>query len=160
MSDQQQPGAGRAILEAIAQLRAEVAEVKALLLRGGAPTALAVASDADLDGQYGNQAVRKDPPKWKGESHVGRKYSECSVEFLDEMAGFQAWVAGKEDAKAAAAPDGDAGKPERDTAEKNVWYARQRAGYARGWAARLRAGWKPPGAAPAAEGHPSGPSWD
>ncbi len=169
MSDTpQQPGAGRAILEEMRAMEQRIMSALDVLQgkldeirRGGGAsqaTSPSAASDADLDGQYGNPEVKKNPPRWQGESCVGRRYSECPVEFLDEMAGFQSWAAGKEDAKAAAAPAGDAGKPERDTAEKNAWYARQRAGYARGWAARLRAGWKPPGQEPAppasnADGH-------
>ncbi len=157
MSDTpQQPGAGRAILEALARLGEQMTRLESKfdkLMASGSTALPGVASDADLDGQYGNPEVKKNPPRWQGESCVGRRYSECPVEFLDEMAGFQSWAAGKEDAKAAAESDEAAKK----TAEKNAWYARQRAGYARGWAARLRAGWKPP---QADEGHPTGPSWD
>ena len=129
-------GAGHAILEVLARIEGKLDR----LLAGGSSQAPGIASDADLDGQYGNPEVKKDPPRWTGDSHVGRRYSECSPEYLDEMAGFQTWAAERDEKKAAPMPDGD----DKKKAEKNAWYARQRAGYARGWAARLRAGWKPP----------------
>lgn len=139
-------GAGNEILTVLARIEAKLDR---LLTGGGAAQpAQATASDADLDGQYGNPEVKKDPPRWSGDSHIGKRYSECTPAYLDEMAGFQAWTAGKDDAKAAAASDEAAKKQ----AEKNAWYARQRAGYARGWAARLRAGWKPPASEPSGDG--------
>ena len=52
-----------------------------------------LATDAEMDGQYGNKPVFKDPPRWKGESFKGRPLSECSAEFLDEMASFCDWKA-------------------------------------------------------------------
>ena len=47
----------------------DAAEVKALLLRGGgaisgAPAGGGGATDAELDGQWGDRDVKKDPPRW------------------------------------------------------------------------------------------------
>lgn len=51
----------------------------------------------DIRGQYGDPIVRKDPPRWSGPSFVGRKYSQCTPEYLRSMAGFLQWKAGKDD---------------------------------------------------------------
>lgn len=83
-----------------------------------------VASDEDLDGKYGNPEVRKDPSRWKGESMVGRKYSECPPEFLDVLAALCDWRAEQDEKK------GDA---------RSKW-ARLDALRARGWAKRMRTG--------------------
>lgn len=53
-----------------------------------------VASDADLDGQYGNPVVKIDPKRgWDGESMRGRTYSDCPPEYLDALANFLDWAA-------------------------------------------------------------------
>ena len=135
----EQPGAGRAILEVLARLEAKVDR---LLAQQGGSAAPGVASDADLDGQYGNPEVKKDPPRnWSGASFVGSRFSECPPEYLDALASFFDWKAGKDEEQAKAAGD------DEDTAKakaKYARYARTDAARARGWAARLRAGWKPP----------------
>jgi hypothetical protein len=90
-----------------------------------------VAPDSDLDGEHGNPVIRRDPKRWEGESMVGRCYSDTSPEFLDCLAGFLEWSA----------------KNPREGKEKYADYDRRDAARARGWAKRLRAGWR---AAPAA----------
>jgi hypothetical protein len=94
------------------------------------PAAYEVATDEDLDGQYGNPEVRKDPPRWSGQSHIGCRYSECPPEYLETLAGFLMWKAGKDDEK-----------DERDSKGnlKSKW-SRLDAARARGWAARIRGG--------------------
>lgn len=71
-------------------------------LEGGAPAANgsryavaagAVADDRELDSEKGNPTVRKDPPRWRGESCVGMRLSECSVAFLESYVEFKAWSA-------------------------------------------------------------------
>lgn len=98
-----------------------------------APTAKAPAiepsDDKDLDGQYGDPVVKKDPPKWKGDSFIGCKLSECSVEFLESFAGFKAWQASKDDEKGT------------DEDGKKAWYSRKDAARALGWAIRIKNGW-------------------
>ncbi len=86
-----------------------------------------VASDDDLDGPYGDPEVRigKAPRGWTGEPMKGRKFSECPALFLDALANMYDWFAQQE-------PD-----------PKKVHYNRKYAARARGWAARIRAGYKP-----------------
>lgn len=96
-----------------------------------------VAEDNDLDGDYGNPEIRFDPkPKyWNGASFAGKRFSECTAEYLDAMAKYLkacAWGARK---------DGD---------DKKAGYKEKDAARARGWARRIRNGYKPRSAAPQA----------
>lgn len=87
----------------------------------------AVAPDFDLDGQWGDPEVRKDSPQWiknGGASYVGRKFSECPSDYLEALAAFFDWKAGKDEAT---------GEPEK---LKYAGYARKDAARARGWAKR------------------------
>lgn len=93
---------------------------------------IATADDADLDGQYGDPSVRKNPPRWEGESFEGRRYSETTPEYLEALAGFLKWKSGKDDAKGT------------EDGRKYASFARKDAARALGWAKRLRAGWKAP----------------
>lgn len=125
-------GAGTEILVELRQLRAELAEVKALLLRGGsavpgAPGSITVATDYDLDSQYGDEEVKRDPKRWTGQPVAPCRMSQCPPDYLDELASFKDWQAGKEEEK---------GTPE---GKKYAGYDRKSAARARGWAARLRA---------------------
>lgn len=111
-----------------------------------------VAPDRDLDSQYGDPQVKKQPRDWSGTNMVGKRYSQTSPEFLDMMADFLDWKAGKNDEDA---EDASKGAEDRASAKKFAKYARTDAARARGWAARLRAGWKPKsanGATPSAGG--------
>lgn len=103
---------------------------------GGAPAAGAVASDADLDGKYGNPEVRTRVKDWSGPPMTGRKFSQCPAEFLDLLADVLDWKAGKE-----------ASDPEK---AKYAPLTRKDAARARGWAARIRAGKVTPPATEAA----------
>lgn len=131
-------GAGRAILAELRSLRAEVAEVKALLLRGAAPSAptvAAVASDSDIDDpEWGDKPVRTDPPRWKGDKHKGEKWSACPPDYLDALAGFHDWAAGKKRTDAGAAT-GD----EKTKLSKYAGYEEADAAKVRAWARRIRA---------------------
>lgn len=80
-----------------------------------------VASDADLDGPYGNPDVRFDPKRWKGPSYVGCKMSDCPSDYLECTADFADWLAKKR------REEGD---------EKKAGYAARDAARARGWARR------------------------
>jgi hypothetical protein len=42
------------------------------------------------------KVVKKDPKSWKGESMVGKRFSECAPEYLDQLAKFFEWCAAKE----------------------------------------------------------------
>jgi hypothetical protein len=87
-----------------------------------------IASDRDLDSQYGNEKVHFDPRNWTGEKFKGRTMSECPAEFLDLLAEGHDYFASKN------ASAGD---------DKKAGYEQRSAARARGWAKRLRAGWKP-----------------
>lgn len=87
----------------------------------------AVASDADLDSQYGDPEVRVSKPirGYVGESMKGRKFSECPPDYLDALASLFDWAATQE------------------SDEKTKGHKLKDAARARGWARRLRSGWKP-----------------
>ena len=113
-----------------------------LAARAAAPrtaSTATIADDADLDGQWGDPEVRKDPKRWDGESMVGRRFSETSPKFLQCLAGFLTWQA-----------DRDEQKTEDEQAQKYARYKRRDASRALGWAKRLESGWGAPAPAPAA----------
>lgn len=88
--------------------------------------ALAVASDADLDGPYGDPIVKFTPRDWHGANLKGAKFSECPSEFLLAMASAFDYFASKND---------EAGAVDAKGRNKS-YYDRQAAARARGWAAR------------------------
>ena len=95
-----------------------------------APSGIVAATDAECLGQYGDPDIRKDPPRWTGESFAGRRFSQTSPEYLDNLASFKMWCANKDDAEGAT---DEQGRP------KSHW-AKKDASLALGWARRLRAG--------------------
>lgn len=102
-----------------------------------------IADDGDLDSQYGNPEVRKDPTRWSGPSYVGAKYSDCPPDYLETLAGLLEWQAGKSDEKNEMLNNG---KP-------RSMYLRKDAARARGWARRnagkMGGGGRPAAARPA-----------
>jgi hypothetical protein len=95
----------------------------------------AVAPDTDLDGEYGNPVIKaKDPRDWSGPTMNGRRLSECPAEYLDLLAARYDYFA---DQQELSNEQTTSGKPRAP-------YTRREAARARGWARRLRAGWKPP----------------
>lgn len=95
------------------------------------------APDSDLDGQWGDPTIRKDPPRWQGQSYAGMPYSEAPADYLEVLAGFLDWAAGKAEEKNELTSNG---KPRAD-------YLRKDAARARGWALRAAkkgGGWRPP----------------
>lgn len=128
--------------EATDLLKSIDASLKAILagLRQGAATAAPtpaaapqVASDYDLDGPFGDPEVKaKSPRDWTGPSMTGKHFSECPAEYLDLVADRLLYFAAQN------AADTD---PE---AQKKARYNRLDAGRAKGWAARIRAGYTPP----------------
>lgn len=113
-------------------MRAQLDRLEAMLT--GQPVAASAApagatppaDDADLDSQYGDPTVRKDPPRWTGPSYVGAKFSDCPPDYLEMLAGLLDWQAGKSDEKNEMANNG---KPRSG-------YLRRDAARARGWARR------------------------
>jgi hypothetical protein len=134
-------------IELLKRIAKDIADIKAAMAAGVGASAAAlgvslagasggaggVATAAEMDGQYGDIEIRKDPPRWHGESFAGCKFSETTPEYLDCYADFQDWRAQKDDASGA---KDSKGRP------KSGWAIKD-ARLARGWAARLRAGWKP-----------------
>jgi hypothetical protein len=131
-------GAGSDILQVLARIEQKVDRI--LAARGGS-SGPKVADDRDLDGKYGDEEIKKDPPRWQGgESFAGRRMSECSPEFLDCFAEFKDYCADRDEEKAALATG-----EEQEKKAKFARFSRISAARARGWAARLRSGWKRPG---------------
>lgn len=100
-----------------------------------------VASDADLDGKYGNGPVKFDPRDWSGPPCKGLPYSECPVEFLELLAETNDYFAQKADENDEKTSSGKPVAP----------YKRQEAARCRGWAERIRSGKHKQAAEPEAE---------
>ena len=118
-------GAGEEILVALKRIEGKVDSLIAQKALAAMPT---IADDASLDSKDGNPVVKITIKKWHGPVCKGRKYSECSPEFLDVLANTLTWMA----------ENPQAGR------EKYSRYNMLDAARARGWAKRLRGGWKPP----------------
>jgi hypothetical protein len=114
------------IEERLSALEGRVAQLEKP--RAAAPSGIVAATDAECLGQYGDPEIRKDPPRWSGESFAGRRFSQTSPEYLECLAGFKAWAAAKDDAEGAIDSQG---RP------KSHW-AKKDAALALGWARRLR----------------------
>ena len=80
----------------------------------------------NLDDQWGDPVIKaKDPRDWAGDTMQGKKFSECPAEYLDLLADRYDYFS------------------ERETDPKKAGYNRMDAARARGWAARIRDGYKP-----------------
>ena len=112
---------------------------------GGGSPAGEVADDADLDGKFGDEPLRKDPTAkyWTGPSCVGQRMSECPPDYLDALAKYKDACAFMNE------KNGDTAKA------KYIEYDRRDAKRARGWAKRIRAGWKASSAPPRAAAPPA-----
>jgi hypothetical protein len=106
-----------------------------------------VADDADLDSKWGDPEIKRSPPRWSGPNYDGRRFSEADPAFLDAMAGFLDWKAGKAEEENKVSASGNPVAP----------LIRKDAARARGWAARLRAG--TPAAAPREAPQRQVPEW-
>lgn len=93
-----------------------------------ASVAGATASDADLDGQYGDPIVKFPSKRWEGEDFSEQRFSACSAEFLLSHASFLDWKADRDEAS------GDEAKLRKAN------YMRRDAVRARGWARRNESG--------------------
>lgn len=102
-------------------------------LLGAAPSAPsggssgAIADARELDSEYGDPQVKFDPRDWAGDTCVGLRFSECPPDFLDVLAESKDW----------------ASRNPKPGKERYAAYDAKDAARARGWSARLRAGWKP-----------------
>ena len=111
----------------VEDLEKRVSYLEGITRKGSGSTAM----PNDLDGKYGNPEVRKDPPRWKGMTQVGKTYSQCPPEYLDELASFFEWQATMDDKQ---------GRVDNKGRAKSG-FRRMDAGRARGWALRIRSGW-------------------
>lgn len=109
---------------ALEELRAQTALLRQIL--AALTPAAEKVPDRLLDGPYGDPVIKaKDPRDWTGEPMTGKRFSECPPDYLDLLAERYDFFASKEED------------------EKKRGYNVTDAKRARGWAARLRAGWKP-----------------
>lgn len=105
---------------------------------GGSAGGASVASDYDLDSDYGNPVIKKDPRDWPGPSFAGCRMSECSPDYLDRIASLYDWMANKDDERGA---KGEAYTNKKgETKPVDGGLRRKDASRARGWAARARNG--------------------
>lgn len=119
--------------ESLALLRSIDNSLKELLRRSPAgPAGSQVADDRDLDSQYGDPVVKFNPRDWSGDSCKGLPMSQCPAEFLEMLAGTFDYFAKKAEETGETT---NAGKPVAP-------YKRKDAARARGWALRIRNGWK------------------
>lgn len=100
------------------------------------PAQPAKATDADLDSKYGNGPVKFNPKDWSSGSCKGKPYSDCPPQFLEMLSDTFDYFA----QKAEESGEMTTGNPPKPVAP----FKRREALRCRGWAARLRAGWKPP----------------
>ncbi len=126
-----------------------LARIEAMISKPSAQASAAsasgeVASGRDLEGDYGDPIVKRDPKRWTGPSEAGRRMSECSSAFLECLAEFTDWCAGQAESKNEMTSGNKPRAP----------YLRKDAARARGHAARNRG--KPSAPAPAAEGDAAG----
>lgn len=114
----------------IALLESIDASLKVLVERKRAAAPKAIASDRELDGQYGNPVLKFQPRDWTGPSFKNRTFSECPPELLDLVAESNDWFAQQAEQKNEKTAKG---KPVAE-------FKRADAARARGWAKRIREG--------------------
>lgn len=119
--------------ETLALLRSIDASLKLLVKQQSATSPKPIATDRDLDGQYGNPVLKFIPRDWTGSTFKGCKFSECPPELLDLVANSCEYFGRVADEKGEAT---SGGKPVGD-------FKRADAARARGWAKRIRAGLVP-----------------
>lgn len=104
-----------------------------LLLSKSKRAASDPANDADLDTQAGDEMIKFKPKTWTGDDYKGCRMSETTPEFLDALAASFAYFAKKNEEN-----------DERDAKGRTkAHWDKQSERRARGWASRLRAGFKP-----------------
>lgn len=113
----------KSVDERLSVVEAELAAVKARVEAIASNRGPAPLPEVNIDGQYGDPEVRKDPPRWDGASCVGKRYSQCPADYLDNLAGFLQWKAGKEEAEG---KDKYAGYSRLDAARAIAWAKRKR----------------------------------
>ena len=125
------------VSESIALLTRIAEALEALLAlsrsKKAAQVASTTATDAELDDpKWGDPLVKFLPRDWTGDEFRQTHFSATTPEFLDALAESYSYFARKNDESGEKATNG---KPKS-------YYDRKSERLARGWAARLRAGWK------------------
>ena len=135
MTDQAPPTRADRSLSLLEQLLAATKETNRLLKRLVPPE---IASDAQLDDPKHGDPIVNFTKAWKGQFFKGKRFSQCPSDYLDHLAWTFDFYAEKK-------------RAEGDT--KKAGYDEVEAARARGWARRLRSGWKPAGASDVVEPH-------
>ena len=120
-------------------LKARVTAIEARLAvveenKPAAASSPGVADDADLDSEWGDEVIKKDPKRWiekGGESFAGCRMSECPPDYLMAVASLFDWMADQDEKKGKTYVNKKTGK-EQPTAP----FSRKSAARARGWAKR------------------------
>jgi len=131
------PATAQDVVDVLRSIDGHLQRMAAMLthIMNAIPVQTIVASDADLDGQWGDPVIHaKDPRDWSGESQLGKPFSECPPEYLDLVAARLDYFAERAEAEGTLTSTGKPVAP----------YNRKDAARARGWAVRLRNGWAPP----------------
>lgn len=141
-------------LDVLRSIDATLKQMLALAQQRAAATRAAqpktVATDRELDGNYGDPVVKFIPRNWSGsQSFKGKRMSECPPALLDMLAETFDYFAGQAEAKNEMT---DRGKPVAE-------YKRADAARARGWAKRMRSGTHPAPQAEAAAPSGTGDGW-
>lgn len=140
----------------LTELRKQTALLGAILLALGERTSTATPNaipDRLLDGQYGDPIVKaKSPKDWMGDDMTGKRFSECPPAYLDLVADRCEYFINKNtDALKDVTDDEEEAKLRKD-----IKYGTLDRDRAIGWAARLRAGWRPPAQAGGFSDEPPG----
>ncbi len=125
-----------ALAARLTAVEARLAVLESGAARGNPPATAggAVADDADLDSDWGDEVIKKDPKRWLdkgGDSYAGCKMSECPAGYLREFASLCDWMARKDEEQGKTYTHNKTGKE-----EPTAPFARKRAARARGWALR------------------------
>lgn len=117
--------------ETLALLRSIDASLKQLLAVSKVSKPKEIAPDSDLDGQYGDPIVKAaDPRDWTGPTQKGKRFSECSSEYLELVASRLDYFADQAEKENKLTSTGKPVAP----------FNRREAARARGWAKRVREG--------------------
>lgn len=117
------------LLLLLAEMRKLNASVAA---RKPAAQPIAAADNRELDSGKGDPVVTRDPKKWTGPPMIGRKFSQCPVDYLEVVADFLEWKVNN---------------PQAGKDPKFADYDRRDAARALGWIQRLNGGWVSPAGA-------------
>lgn len=98
----------------------------------------AVATDAELDNEWGDPPIKKSPKKWLEDGnpdYAGSRMSECPSEFLLAVASLNDWMADKDDEAGKTYQPMKNGQP-NGAPRPASGFSRKTAKLARGWAKR------------------------